>query len=119
MKDRKTQFESLADIIRSKSLQYSLDWSPSNYANFYQTALGNGVILISFSEDDVDFNGERVPELSLSFINERGQTVHTIAAYTQFDAEYEMLKDIYESAYDSYMKTDETYRSMMDAIMKK
>lgn len=119
MKDRKNQFENLANLIRSKSLQHSLEWTPSNYANSYQSDLGNGVILISFSEEEYDINGVQIPVFTLAFINERGNTFHTIAVYSSSDEKFEMLKDIYDSAYDSYMKTDETYRSMMDAIMKK
>lgn len=119
MKDRKTQFENLAKLIRSKSLQYSLDWSPSNYANSYQSTLGNGTILITYNEETDGYNGEQIPEFTLSFINERGETIHAINTFLKSDSQYELLKDIYESAYDSYMKTDDTYRSMMDAIMKK
>lgn len=119
MKDRTTQFESLANLIRSKSLQHSLEWMPSNYANSYQSDLGNGAIMISFNGEEYDIDGNPLPIFNLAFINELGKVFHTIAVYSTTDDKYEMLKDIYDSAYDSYMKTDETYRSMMDAIIKK
>ncbi|MDE7347570.1 MAG: hypothetical protein K2N48_12640 [Muribaculaceae bacterium] len=118
MKDRKSQFEDLARHIRSKSQQDALIWTPSNYINSYQTPLGNGVVLITHNEDEVSYGNEPIPEFCLAFINERGETIHSIEAFTKSDPQYELLKDIYYSAYDSYMRTDETYRSMMDAIMK-
>lgn len=119
MDNRNLQFESLARMIKSKSTQQALDWSASNYANAYQTPLGTGIIMISHSEDNGYYGSEPIPQYSLAFINEFGVTFHTIDAYLSTDPEYEMLKEIYDSAYDSYMKTDETYKSMVRDIMSK
>ena len=118
MKERKEQFEKLAEIIKSKSQNDALEWTPSNYSNSYQTPLGNGEILITYN-DPVEYGNAPIPEFCLAFINKKGETIHSINAYISTDPEYEMLRDIYDAAYDSYMRTDETYRSMMDDIIKK
>lgn len=118
MKDRKEQFEKLAGIIRTKSIQDALIWSPSNYVNSYQTTLGIGEVLITFNEEEPEY-GDPIPEYSLSFINERGETIYSIDAYLSSDKEYDMLKDIYESAHDSYMRTEDTLKSMFDDIRLK
>lgn len=119
MDNRKSQFEHLAKIIKSKSQQQVLEWSASNYANAYQSPLGKGVIMITHNQEDGGYISEPIPEYSLAFINELGVTFHTIDAYLSSDEDYQMLKDIYESAYDSYMRTDETYKSMMEDIINK
>ncbi len=119
MNTRESQFEGLARLIKSKSLQKALEWVPSNYANTYQTQLGNGMILITNNSDDGIYRSEPSPDFSLSFINKRGATVHSINAYLPSDKNYAMLKEIYELAQDYFMMTDETYQSMMDDIMKK
>ncbi|MDE5886081.1 MAG: hypothetical protein K2H46_00675 [Muribaculaceae bacterium] len=119
MNNRKSQFEQLARMIKSKSQQKALEWSASNYANAYQSPLGKGVILITHNEDEGSYGTDPIPVYSLAFINELGVTFHTIDAYLSSDPQYEMLKDIYESAYDSYMRTDDTYNSMMSDILSK
>lgn len=118
MNDRKQQFEKLAELIRSKSQNDALVWTPSNYLNSYQTPLGNGEVLINYN-DPTEYGNAPIPEYCLAFINKKGETVYSINAFINSDPEYKLLRDIYDAAYDSYMRTDETYRSMMDDIIQK
>ncbi len=115
------QYQLLADQIRFESRFNHLTWSPSNYLNTYQTPLGIGTIMIMYDEDAPReaANGYPNPMYTLSFINERGETFHSLVAIDDADSNYELLKEIYESAHNSYMKIEETLKSMFDDIFKR
>lgn len=112
------QFIRLTEEILSKNKRNLISWSPSNYSSVYQAPLGKGVIMISFDEDGPHSNpeGNLYPIYSISFINERGEKFFSFGAIDEDDLYYELLKEIYQTAHSSYMKIDETLKSMFDDL---
>lgn len=113
------RYRMLAEEIRNKASR--LDWNPSNYSNSYELSLGTGHVVITNNNDLLTHNPLAVlPAYSLRFLNERGQTVHSIESdKTRADENKELLEDIYNKANNAYMQTEETLRSMLDDISNK
>lgn len=114
------QYRILAEEIRQKSSRGLIAWAPGNYQTTYTASLGRGAIMIAFNDQE-DCYTETPPLYSLFFLNERGETFHAINVYSrdESNADYQRLKDIYDQAHNSYMKIDETLKSMFDDIQSK
>lgn len=114
------QYKWLATEIRLKSQQGLIPWSPSNYQDTYEASLGKGAIIITYNDLSEGYCEEH-PVYTLSFVNERGDVFHSMNAFSkdQLSPDYDLLKDIYEFAHRSYMKIDETLRSMFEDINSK
>ncbi len=111
-------YRRLVDDIRDRSREGKISWSPSSYSGTYQATLGKGVIMISRDvSDDDNYPADYTPPMvSLSFLNERGETFNSINCYTTHDELYDDLMAIYEAANNNYMKIDETLKSMIDDL---
>ena len=114
------QYKKLTEEIRQKSKECLIAWTPSNYNDTYEATLGRGAILIEHNEPSEEYYPE-TPVYSLSFLNERGEVFHSIKVFHEFvdTDKFQCLKDIYEYAYKSYMKIDETLKSMFEDINSK
>lgn len=115
------QYINLAEQILNKSKRNLISWNRGNYDDTYQTALGKGVIMISFDNKEPRFDpeGNQYPLYSLSFINEKGETFYSIYSVDKDDAYYDLLDKIYKQAHSSYMKIEETLKSMIDDLMNR
>ena len=116
-----SQFIQLTYEILTKSRENLISWSPSNYASTYQAKLGKGIIMISYDSEVSrnDNDGNPCSIYSISFLNERGQTFYSFGVLDEDDIYFDILKEIYYCAHSSYMKIDETLKSMFDDIMNR
>lgn len=105
----------LLSEIKEKSKKGTISWSPSSFVNTFEAPLGTGSIMITH-DPNVQLQHCDTPLASLSFINERGEVFHTIDCQSTLDTEYADLKEIYDSAYENYMKIGETLKSMFDDL---
>lgn len=102
-------------LIEEKSKMGLIGWIPSSNKSAYQTTLGKGSITVWKQTDDYDENPLDWPIAYLNFINDRGEIFDSVSAY-EYDETYEQLCRIYLYAHNSYMKTDETLKSMLDDL---
>lgn len=109
-------YHMLVNDIRDKSKKGLITWEPSSFSNSYQATLGNGAIVITHCDDAEIYDNDIPPTLSLSFLNERGDIFHEIKSYTIKDEGYQELDEIFQSAHNTYMKIDETLRSMIQDL---
>lgn len=130
--NNREQFKKLAEEILKKSKQNLLPWHPGNYTGCYETGLGQGAVVILHNTLSTDFYGNPIddedspPTYSLSFLNQRGDSIGSLDTYIyekanipSLDAEFSLLKEIYETAHNSYMMTDETLKSMFEDLLSK
>lgn len=110
-----TTYARLLSEIKEKSKKGTISWSPSSFVNTFEAPLGTGSIMITHDTNPT-FQNDSSPIASLSFINERGEVFHSIESMSILDAEYSDLKEIYDSAYENYMKIGETLKSMFDDL---
>lgn len=113
------RYRSLAEDIRRKASR--LEWKRSNYDDSFELSLGKGTVIISNNEkileEDFDAN---IPLYSLQFLNGRGETITVIETDGSYvDENKPLLEDIYQQAFNTYMQTEETLRSMMDDLSTK
>ena len=101
----------LAKRIKQETQNKTLEWVKSSYANTYRLSLGSGMISL---EKHFDMNN--IPCYSFTVYNERNTAIDTLHADIDDTDNYNILKDIYELAEGLYLKTDETFNSMFDAL---
>lgn len=113
------RYRALAEEIRLKASR--LDWERSNYADSFEIELGLGTVIISNNEAQISNNPLfDLPLYSLRFLNERGETVYSIDSYGgEGDENRALLEDLYGQAFNTYMQTEDTYRSMIDDLSTK
>lgn len=108
----------LAQLILRRTKEQNVVWNPSSNANTYQAAIGQGVVLVYFdiaAQDNRPMDIE--PPLGfISFLNIRGETLYCITSFTTEDGNFSIIKDLYQLAKDSYLKTNETIQSMFDEL---
>lgn len=104
--------------IRLKSKDGLIAWEPCSRPNVYKAVLGRGSIMIEHNGQSEEYYPEMSPLYSLSFLNGLGEVFHSIRVYkcTVANKDFQLLKDIYEYAYMSHMKVEETLKSMLDDI---
>lgn len=114
--NEKTYLE-LARLIKQRTYDQRLAWTPSSYSSTYQAAIGQGAVTVSLDLSDQEYDPEFIPPVAyLSFLNSRGETIHAINCYSQDDENFPLISEIYQLAKDSYLKTNETIQSMFDEL---
>lgn len=115
---RNNEFLRLARLVREKTKRNAINWVPGSVVNSYQSSLGKGGILIIYDEEEFPLpDGSFNPLIQLSFLNERGDFIGSVNCETIKDENYELLKEIYDSAENTYKKIDETIKSMYDDLL--
>lgn len=113
------KFLDLAQRIYDKTKRNSLNWIPGSTANSYQTPLGTGAVLVWFNTLDDQCSADYLmPLVGLTFLNDRGENIGTVNCFDLTDSNYELLNQIYNLAENSYMKIDETLKSMYDDLLQ-
>ncbi len=115
--NEKTYLE-LARLIKQRTNEQLLAWTPSSYSSTYQTAIGQGAATVSLDYSVQDQYDPDFPQpiAYLSILNSRGETIHSINCYTEEDENFPLISEIYQLAKDSYLKTNETIQSMFDQL---
>lgn len=107
--------------IKEKSRKGLIAWTPSSHGDTYQANLGKGAIMIMSDDNEYGDSTDSYSQneriiASLSFLNERGEVFNGIYCFSTLDECNNDLKEIYESAHNSYMQIDETLQSMLDDL---
>lgn len=114
------KFLDLAKRIHDKTKLNVLNWVPGSSANSYQTTIGSGAVLIWSNMPDEQYPADYVmPLVGLTFLNDRGENIGSVDCYDSTDSNYEMLCQIFNLAENSYMKIDETIKSMYDDLLQR
>lgn len=109
MKDNRTL--ELAKRLKVETENKKINWAKSTYANSYRLSLGNGMVVLDYNPDK-----PMLPLFSFSILNENGTVVDSLAVNTNADENYKLMVNIFNLAENNYMKIDETFKSMFDAL---
>lgn len=114
------KFLDLAQRIYDKTKRNALNWTPGSTANSYQTPLGSGAVLVWYNMQEEQYPADYdVPLVGLTFLNDRGENIGSVDCFDSTDTNYEILCQIYNLAENSYMKIDETIKSMYDDLLQR
>lgn len=108
----------LAQLIFRRTKEQNVVWNPSSNKNTYQATIGQGAVLVYFdvaAQDNCPMDIEQ-PLGFISFLNVRGETLYSITSFTADDSNFTIIRDLYQLAKDSYLKTNETIQSMFDEL---
>lgn len=121
--NKKEQFRKLAQEISTK--QKLMSWSPGGYEDTYCSPLGTGEISIAYNSqyESIEDLSPDTWEYSLTFFNSRGEVLERLITTRQekdiLFSDYKLLHDLYHTADNIYMMTDDTLKSMFDDIYSK
>lgn len=101
----------LAKRIKEETMKNKLFWVRSSDPNTYRLSLGSGLIMLSFDPSRII-----TPYYTFSVYNEKNTVIDEIKATPNEQDNWNLLKEIYERAESSFLKKDETYKSMFDAL---
>lgn len=101
----------IAEILRVKTQQKTLSWTPTNSVDTYELNLGKGYVLISKPSDPFD-----TCLYNLEFLNSSRERIGYLIALSEEDPDYPLLKDIFVNAENSYLQIDETLMSMLNVL---
>ena len=109
MKDNRTL--ALAKRIKDETGKKLLNWEQSIHANSYRLSLGKGMVVI-----DLNSSIQNLPYYSFSVYNERNMPIDTLTADAGNPEYFNLLKELFEKVRGLFLKRDETYESMFDAL---
>ncbi len=105
------RIKELANRIKEETANKRLNWVASAYSNSFRLSLGKGMVVL-----DNNKNNPMLPIFAMTIYNEKNSPIDQLTADSSTDENYELLKQIYDLAENDYMKKDETYQSMFDAL---
>ncbi len=107
----------LAKKIKEETEKKALNWEKSTAFFSYRLSLGNGMIVIDWNPvRNMRPDGSQIPEYVLDVYNDRDIVIDSLSAEDSYDENYSLLKEIYDLAESYYLKKDDTYKSMFDAL---
>lgn len=109
MNDERTL--ALAKRILEETENKRINWVRSTNAYSYRVSLGSGMIVLESNPDSNIF-----PKYKLSIFNDNNIELDSLEIMNSTNENYSLLKKIYELAENNYLKKDETYESMFDAL---
>lgn len=112
------KYQTIIEKIRNNSSKGLISWTPGSYASTYYANIGNGSVSV-FHDTEPDPMlpvGFPSPIGVIKFMNSRGEEFKSFQVFYTTDEDYELIRDMYDIAHNSYMMIDETLRSMIDDL---
>ena len=96
--------------VKRETENKKLEWVKSSYPNSYRLSLGSGMIVLDYTLTDIDQS-----LYTFSVFNDRNIIIDSITVVNSDDM-FDELKQLYALAENRYLKKDDTYKSMFDAL---
>ena len=103
----------LATRIKEETEINKLNWVKSSSANAYRLSLGSGMILLDYHPA-----GFEPAYYQFTVHNDRNTPIDSLVAYDNENDKdnFHLLENIYNLAENFFLKIDETYQSMFNAL---
>lgn len=111
------KYEELVSKLKDSTAKRKLVWEKTSRENEYQTAIGGNAISVLYHEKDfisMTLNNDET-YMSLLIWNNKGENIDEVRI-KEGKYDFDVLKELYDSARRSYMKVEETLDDILSNL---